>query len=390
MPCGPINYWVAATTCKIPAMKDLAVHYRLLPAALPNEEKRIRTSYVPTLALIVVAPTVVFVALEISKGAAPKLMMSYGLIMAAYIAYLAVWYPRRIKRRLIRCWETYDLEIGHDYLLRRQAGIPDLRLQFDDVQAVEHVHGRYLRVIGKSKGHVIAIPESIDQFGEVLGTVSSVCPVRVRTIEQWQKSSAFMAAGLLLFVIMLWATSPVVVVPLSLVMGSVIVWIFIWIRRNPNISITQKRIAWIYWLFFLVCVLKLLVAMEGVVKAPVTVGGMLGNVLVFSPCVLLTVGWVRWWRVRPPGNWRNYAVAWGLATASISALCLYGVLSYVQLAHIGRSNEHRLAIAGVYVGCPLSVLSVVSAAVGKGPSRVIVWLAGGSLALVWSIAFFYA
>jgi hypothetical protein len=47
-------------------------------------------------------------------------------------------------------------------------------------------------------------------------------------------------------------------------------------------------------------------------------------------------------------------------------------------------------MAGVYLGCPLSVFSVVAAAVGKGRSRVIVGLAGGSLALVWSLAFFYA
>jgi len=111
---------------------------------------------------------------------------------------------------------------------------------------------------------------------------------------------------------------------------------------------------------------------------------------VFSPSVLLIFGWVRWWGARPSRYWRNDAIAWGLAAASISALCLYGVLSYIQLAHIGHSNEHRLAIAAVYSGCPLAVFSLIAAAVGRGRSRVIVWLAGASLALVWSIAFFYA
>jgi hypothetical protein len=373
-------------------MADIALHYRLLAAALPNEEKRIRSSYMPPLVLVVVLSTVVFVALGISKGATASSMTLYGLLMVAYVTYLAVWYPRRMRRRLIKCWETYDLEIGPDYLLRRQSDIPDLRLQFDDVQAVEHVQGRYLRVIGKTKSRVISIPESIDHFDQVLGTVASLRPVRVRTIEQWQKYRAFMAAGLLLFMIMLWATSPVVVIPLSLATGSVIVWVFFWIRRNPNFSIEQRRIAWIYWLFFLVCILKLLVAVEGVkgVNGPAVVGNMLAYVLVFFPCVLLIFGWVRWWRVRPPRYWRNYAIACGLATASISALCLYGVLSYIQLANIGHSNEHRLAIAGVYVGCPMSVFSVVTAIVGNGRSRVITWLAGGSLAVVWSIAFFYA
>jgi len=251
----------AATECKIPAMTDLA-HYRLLEAALPNEEKRIRSSYMPSLVLIVALSTVVFVALGISKGATSRSMIQYGLIMVVYMAYLAVWYPRRMRRRLIRCWETYDLEIGHDYLLRRQADIPDLRLQFDEVQAVEHVQGRYLRVIGKTKSRAISIPESIDHFDQVLETVSSLRPVQVRTIEQWQKYRVFMAAGLLLFIIMLWATSPVVVIPLSLAMGSVIVWACFWIRRNPNIPGSSKRIAWIYWLFFVVCALKLFVAVS--------------------------------------------------------------------------------------------------------------------------------
>jgi hypothetical protein len=371
-------------------MPDIALHYRLLAAALPSEEQRIRTSYVPTLVLVVVASTVVYVALGLSKGATPKSMMIYGLMMAVCIAYLVVWYPRKLRRRLIRCWETYDLEIGNDYLVRRQADTPDLRLQFDQVQTVEHVQGRYLRVIGESRDHVIAIPEGVDQFGEVLKTISSICPVRVRKVEQWQKYRAIMAAGLLLFVIVVWATSPVVVIPLSLVMCSLIVWVFFWMRRNPNIPASTKRIAWIYWLFFAICSVKLFAAVEGVEKAPAMLGKVVGDTIVLSPGLLLVFGWVRWWRVQSPRHWRNSAIAWGLATASMSALCLYGVLFYVQLADIGSANEHRLAVAAVYASGPLSVFSVIAAAVGKGRSRVIVCLAGISLSLVWSIAYFSA
>jgi hypothetical protein len=342
-------------------MTDLA-HYRLLAAALPNEEMRIRSTYMPSLVLVVALSTVVFVALGIRQGATPKLMIQYGLIMVAYIGYLAVWYPRRMRRRLIKCWETYDLEIGRDYLLRRQADIPDLRLQFDEVQAVEHVQGRYLRVIGKTKSRAIAIPEGIDHFDQVLETVSSIRPVRVRTIEQWQKYRVFMAAGLLLYVIMLWVTSPVVVIPLSLAMGSVIVWVFFWIRRNPSIPESRKRIAWIYWLLFLVCVLKLLVAVSPYL--PQQNGGYaIAGTLLFAPSVLLIVGLVRWWRLRSPRYWRHHVIASGLAATSISALCLYSVLLLVQLAHINPR---------------------------EGRSRVMLGLAALSLATVWTIAFYYA
>jgi len=172
-------------------------------------------------------------------------------------------------------------------------------------------------------------------------------------------------------------------------MGVVVVWVFFWVRRNPNVSASAKRIAWFYWVFLLMCVLKLFVAFGDLQggKGPAIVGTTIAEVLVFSPCILLAFGWVRWWRVPSPRSWRNYAIAWGLAAASISALALYGVLSVVQFAHIRYRTEHRLALAGVYVGCPLAVLSVAAAGIGKGRSRVIVWLAGGSLALVWTIVF---
>jgi len=373
-------------------MTHLVPHYRLLAAARAAEEKRIRSSYLPSLVLSLAVPAAVFTVLGIRHGATPKSMIEYGLIMVAFITCLVVGYPRRMKRGLDRCWETYDLEIGPNYLLRRQAGLTDLRLQFDEVKSVEHVSGRYLHVIGKTRNRAIAIPVGIDHFDQVLETLSSLRPIRLRTIEQWQKYRIFTGTALLLFMIMLWATSPVVVIPLSMVMCSIIVWVFFWIRRNPNISVSAKRIVWCYWLFFVMCVLKLFVTVSGLQsgKASTIIGTTVAEILVFSPSFLLALGWLRWWRVPPPRSWRNYAIAWALATASISALCLYGILLFVQFAHLGHPNEHRLAIAGVRVGCPLSVFSVLAAAAGKGRGRAIVWVAGGSLALVWIIAFFYA
>jgi hypothetical protein len=190
-------------------------------------------------------------------------------MMTPLILYLVIWAPRRMKRRLIRCWETYDLEIGQDYLLRQQADLPDLRVKFDEVQGIEHVPGRYLRVIGTPKNRVLGIPEGIEEFDEVLRTLSSVHAIRVRSIQQWQKYRAFMATGLILYVTMLSSTSPVVVIPLSLAMAAMIVWVFFWYRRNPNLSRTAKRLSWLYLPFLLVCALKLLVAVASFLPKPV-------------------------------------------------------------------------------------------------------------------------
>ena len=206
--------------------------------------------------------TVLYVVLGTSKGGTPRLMLEYGLLMVAYMAYVAFWSPLRMQRRLKRCWETYDLEIGPDYLLRRQADLTDLRLKFDEVRTVEHVPGRYLRVIGKGAGQVISIPEGIEQFEQVLSVVSSVRPIEVRRLQQWQKYRLFMAAALILFMTMLWSTSPAVVIPLSIVMAGLIIWTFFWIRRNPDLRRRTKMIAWFYLLFLLMCGMKFLIAVE--------------------------------------------------------------------------------------------------------------------------------
>jgi len=244
-------------------------NYRLLASALPIEEKRIRTSYVPTLLLVVALSTIVFVFLGISKGATSKSLIEVGLLLTALMLYVAIWAPRRMKRRLNSCWESYDLEIGQDYLLRRQADLPDFRLQFEEVQVIEHVPGRYLRVIGTPKSRVLGIPQGIEEFEEVLKTLSSVHPIRVRSIQQWQKYRAFMAAGLILYVTMLWSTSAVVVIPLSLAVAAMIVWVFFWYRRNPNISRGAKRLSWLYLPFLLMCFLKLLVVAASFLPKPV-------------------------------------------------------------------------------------------------------------------------
>jgi hypothetical protein len=78
------------------------------------------------------------------------------------------------------------LEIGHDSLLRR-ADLPDLHLDFSDVQAVEHVPGRYLRVIGEPKKRVLAIAEGVEGFDQILKAVSAVRTVPVQNIQPWQR-----------------------------------------------------------------------------------------------------------------------------------------------------------------------------------------------------------
>jgi hypothetical protein len=237
-----------------------ARRYRLLQTALPAEQKRIRATLLPTLILVLAISTVVFIFLGVRASATLGSLVPYGLFMLAYMAHLILWSPRKLKRKLQRCWETYELEVGSNYLVRRQADLPDLCVQFSEVSAVQRIPGRDLRVIGTPKSNIISIPEGIEDYAEILAAVSSIRPVEERRLEQWQKTRSFLAAALIGYITMLWVTNPVVVIPLSIGMASVIVWIFFWLRQNPNLSHRMKMFAWYFLLFLVICGMKLLVA----------------------------------------------------------------------------------------------------------------------------------
>ena len=227
-----------------------------------------RTTLIPTLALVLAISSAVFVYLGTRARATPRSLILYSSLMLAYVAYLMLWRPHKLKSKLAKCWETYDLEVGPDYFLRRQCDLPDLRVQFNEVQTAERAPGRYLCVIGTPKSQVIAIPEGIENFAELLATVSAIHPVEERRLEQWQKTRLFMGAVLIAYVTMLWATNPVVVVPLSIGIAAVILWFFFWLRRNPNVPRRSKWFAWYFLLFLPLCAMKLLVAVASYLPHP--------------------------------------------------------------------------------------------------------------------------
>ncbi|MGC2475532.1 MAG: hypothetical protein WA485_14425 [Candidatus Sulfotelmatobacter sp.] len=113
------------------------------------------------------------------------------------------------------------------------------------------------------------------------------------------------------------------------------------------------------------------------------------DVIFFSPGGLLSLGWTRWIRADTPRDRRSYVVAAGLIAASISCACLFGVVLYLQVRHIGYWNEYRLASGWGRLNWPLSVLAVLAAILGKGRSRVLLLCAGCALVTVWTIAFIH-
>lgn len=234
-------------------------HYRLPPSGLPAEEKRIRARFVPSLLLILGVGLVVDLLLGISHHYTLKSSLVFGTFSAVYVGFLAVWLPRRMTRRLRQCWETYDLEIGNDYLTRRQQNLAELSVRFDEIKRIVHVPGRYIRVTGSASHKVVEIPECIEGFDQIRLELAQFGPIEIGRTEQWQKTMAFVAVQFFVFLVTVWSTSLWTVISLSVIVTVMVIRGVVWSQQNPNLSHKKKLLAWPYLVVWLgLCGVKLL------------------------------------------------------------------------------------------------------------------------------------
>ncbi len=221
--------------------------YNLLPQGLAESRRTYLRRYWAPQFLTIAAVLVVSLFLGTRKAGLGE-VFGFGLMTALLLVYILFISPRRARQRQAKCWDTYKLTIGTDYLLRQQADTPDVRLPFSAVRRAERLPGRYLRVIGSKRLEVIAIPESIENFQEVLGAVSRIAPPVDLKKDKSHKIALVNAGGFTAYMVMLWSHSTLIVVPLAVVVSGLLLWLFFYMQRSPNTSRRGKKISWVYLL----------------------------------------------------------------------------------------------------------------------------------------------
>ncbi len=229
--------------------------FRLLPAGLKEAQRIAVMRYLAPQIGIAAAIIIISFFLALRKATLGTIV-GFGIVTALLLVYMFFVSPLRVRRQQVKCWNSYVLTIGPDYLLRQQADTPDIRLSFTAVTRTEHLPGRYLRVIGSAKYQTIGIPESIENFEEIRKAVMEIVPETIRRKDSSQKNALLMGAGFTAYMIMLWSRSPQIVLPLAACVTALLVWLFIYMQRSPNFTRRSKRFSWAYLLFAGICVLR--------------------------------------------------------------------------------------------------------------------------------------
>lgn len=232
--------------------------YKILPKKLPDEIKRVMKRFIwPKILVLISVLVVSFVLVAIIEGRSIGTLI-WAIFNLSFLAYFVFIFPKRTLRRLQKYYETFVLEIGPDYLLRRQAEVPDLHLSFQEIKQIDQLPGRYLRVIGKQRRSVIGIPESIESFSEIQALIVGLAPVRTLQRDRSLLSTLLYVLGFGGFLILIWSESPWIVFPLAVLVSGLVIWLFTFLQRSPNVARRSKRVSWIYLLFMVAIALKVL------------------------------------------------------------------------------------------------------------------------------------
>lgn len=227
--------------------------YRLLPESLPAAEQRVRDRHLIPYVAIVATCFLISTFLAFRKTVDLASILPLAVIAGLILTYLFFVIPRRTRKVLARCWNSYTLEIGPDYLLRQQADTPDVRLPFSEIKRIERRPGDYVRVVGTKKLHVIGIPHGIEHFDEIWQTLAGLAPVTEHASDHFLGRHLITVVAGAGFLGMFWSTSPRIVLPIAAALVGILVWGMVFLRRSPNASRQSRRAIWLYvWLIFLV------------------------------------------------------------------------------------------------------------------------------------------
>jgi len=240
--------------------------YRLEKTALAAEQKRVLARQVPATFFIIAAGLIISLFLGLWRGGRSQPTIIIAVFMGLYLCYIAFAMPRKVKKRLAKCWDSYELEIGPDYFLRTQADTPELRLRFDEITRVERLPGRYLRIIGTNKRDVIGIPENIDDFEDVFRSVSAAHAITVRSGELSVRNSVYTAMGATGYLIILWSKSPLLYVPISVALAYACVRLIWKVRSSPNATQQMRRAVLVYLFLLIPCVQRIIQGLQTILK----------------------------------------------------------------------------------------------------------------------------
>lgn len=151
-------------------------------------------------------------------------------------------------------FETFELEISSDSLLRRQKGFRDLSISREEVRGL--VEGDPLMLIVRTHDFhkVLHIPKQIEGFEEIRATLSGWAgPVSAMSERLYKLVLA--GSGILTLVAHQapnWTQNPSLLLLAHVAAAAAALWLFVELRRSPAVEDNMRKYSWLVliWVVF--------------------------------------------------------------------------------------------------------------------------------------------
>jgi hypothetical protein len=160
-------------------------------------------------------------------------------------------------------WNTYELIIGEDFLIRRIKNFPELEIRRHEITSIKESPAG-LQVETSSRDRTIGIASSLVDYEDARARLSQWMTPTRRTQQGWLNPARWMIAlpllVLLLFGLFLLSVRSWVLISTGTPLLAILVWTFILIRKSVQISDRVKRTSLLVFLPILAVATKLVMA----------------------------------------------------------------------------------------------------------------------------------
>jgi hypothetical protein len=220
--------------------------YKLKPEGFADIRRRV----------IVVTLPIIVVALLIGGAGAlaanpPSDVLGWVLIiglLGPFFIGLIYYSLRRSLRQQEEGWLSYQLLLGDDVIIRKQAHLPDIQIKRDEVAGIEKAVNGTLVVKTSQLQKFIAVPGTLEGIEEVRQHLEQWQSVRQQTPKAarsvYSASLGMVLLALAAIAVTFLGTEKLIVIPIGTLTIVFLLWALIANARNPHLDERVKKGMW--------------------------------------------------------------------------------------------------------------------------------------------------
>jgi hypothetical protein len=234
--------------------------FTLPPEAFDAERTRLLRGFYAAFLLVLVAAALLALRNVDFNSTGARMLWSIKVITVCVAFSLSVgfWGIFRSLRLRRREWETYELLLGDDCIIRKQFDRPDLQLGRADIVQVQETAGRGLMINSGETGRYIFVPASLHGYAELKSELARwLPPAPPRSRELLWRSPFFIGTVCLAsWSILYLSDNKHLVAGAAFVLMSFLLGTYITALLSANVSRTLRRGAWVYLVVAFVALLR--------------------------------------------------------------------------------------------------------------------------------------